>query len=188
MTFLRTPAGTEPKRHDPGHHCPVRNLRLVLVPIAACLVAGCGSTSADRTAAPTSQVQRIPQTTLPPPTTAGSGVAPPACANGTVTVTAAPGGQATPVCATVGSRIVLRGGNDGSGGTWPGPAQISDTSVVAMVSSHSAGTSFTAQLRALATGTASVTVPFVAGNDVCDPTPCTPIPGAPLQFAVRVVS
>ena len=78
--------------------------------------------------------------------------------------------------ATVGSLIVLRGGNDGSGGTWPGPAQISEAGVVRILSSHAAGTSFTAQLRAVTTGTTSVTVPFVAGNDVCDPTPCTPYP------------
>ena len=166
----------------------MRHLRLILVAIAACVVAGCGSTSADRTTTPTTRAPRIPQTTLQPPTTAGSVTGPPACASGTVTATAAPGGQATPVCATVGSLIVLRGGNDGSGGTWPGPAQNSDPTVVRILSSHSAGASFTAQLRAVATGTASVTVPFVAGNDVCDPTPCTPIPGAPLRFTVRVVS
>ena len=165
----------------------MRNLRLALVALAACVVAGCGSPSADRAVAPTTRAQHVPQTTLQPPITAGSVTAPSTCASGTVTATAAPGGQATPVCATVGSRIVLRGGNDGSGGTWPGPAQVSDASVVRIVSSRSAGASFTAQLRALATGTASVTVPFVAGNDVCDPTPCTPIPGAPLHFAVRVV-
>ena len=143
---------------------------------------------ADRTTSPTARVQHIPQTTSQPPITAGSVTAPPACASGTVTATAAPGGQTTPVCATVGSLIVLRGGNEGSGGSWPGPAQISDTSVVRVVSSHSAGVNFTAQLQALAAGTASVTVAFVVGNDVCDPTPCTPIPGAPLHFTVRVVS
>jgi hypothetical protein len=103
-------------------------------------------------------------------------------------VTAAPGGQTTPVCATVGSVIVLQGGNAASGGTWPGPADISNKSVVTLVSSLPTGTSFTAQLRAVAAGTASVTVPFVAGNDACDPTPCTPIPGAPLNFAIEVVS
>jgi hypothetical protein len=81
---------------------------------------------------------------------------------------------------------VLRRGNDGSGGAWPGPPQISDTSVVTIESSRAAGTTFTAQLRTFATGTASVTVSFVAGNDICDPTPCSPMPGAPLHFAVRV--
>ena len=166
----------------------MRKFRLALVAMAGCVVAGCGSTSADRTTSPTTRVQHIPQTTLQPPITAGSVTAPPACGSGTVTATAAPGGQVTPVCATVGSLIVLRGGNDGSGGTWPGPAQISEAGVVRILSSHAAGTSFTAQLRAVTTGTTSVTVPFVAGNDVCDPTPCTPIPGAPLHFAVRVVS
>jgi hypothetical protein len=164
----------------------VRNLRLVLVAIAACVAAGCSSSSGHQSASP-AQVQHAPPTTLPAPTTPSSAAAGPACTSGTVTVTAGPGGQPTPVCATVGSLIVLRGGNEGSGGTWPGPPEVSDTSVVTIVSSHPGGTSFTAQLRAVAAGNASVTVPFEAGPESCDPTPCTPIPGAPLHFAVRVI-
>jgi hypothetical protein len=166
----------------------VKNLRLVLVMVAACVTAGCASPTVHQTTSPTTQAQHVPQTTLQPPSTAGSGVARPGCASGTVTVTAAPGGQTTPVCATVGSLIVLQGGNAGSGGTWPGPPEISDKGIVTVVSSHSAGATFTAQLKTRATGSVSVTVPFVAGTDVCDPTPCTPIPGAPLHFAVTVIS
>jgi hypothetical protein len=166
----------------------VRNLRLVLLAVAACVVAGCASPTIHQASSQTTPVQQVPQTTLQPPSAAGSGVAGPGCGSGTVTVTAAPGGQTTPVCATVGSRIVLQGGNAGSGGTWPGPPEVSDKGIVAVVSSHAAGTTFTAQLKAVATGSTAVTVPFVAGNDVCDPTPCTPIPGAPLHFAVSVIS
>jgi hypothetical protein len=180
--------GTESARDNLGHSCLVRNLSLVLVAVAACGVAGCASPSGHQTSSQSTQAQRVTQTTLRPPSTAGSGAARPGCADGIVTVTAAPGGQATPVCVTVGSLIVLRGGSAASGGTWPGPADISDKGVVTLVSSHPAGASFTAQLRATATGTASVTVPVVAGSDDCNPTPCTPIPGAPLHFAVRVVS
>ena len=166
----------------------MRNLRLVLVMVAvAAGIAGCASPSAHQTASPTTPIQHVPRTTSQPPSTAGSGVARPGCAQGAVTVTAAPGGQATPICVTVGARIVLRGGSAASGGTWPGPAHISNRSVVTLVSSHSAGASYTAALRAVAAGTASVTVPFVAGADACNPTPCTPVPGAPLRFVVTVV-
>ena len=160
----------------------------VAVCVAACAAAGCASPSDHQSLPPTTHVQHVPQTTLQPPSTAGSGIARPGCASGTVTVNAAPGGQATPVCATVGSLIVLRGGNAGSGGSWPGPPDISDASVVSEISSHWEGTTFTAQLKAVAAGSATVTVPFVAGADTCDPTPCTPIPGAPLHFEVRVIS
>jgi hypothetical protein len=177
----------------------VRNLRLALLAVAACVVAGCSSPTIHQTSSHTTPTQDAPQapprppksltqTTSQPPSAAGSGIARPGCANGTATVTAAAGGQATPVCVTVGSVIVLKGGNVGSGGTWPGPAQVSDKSIVTVVSSHAAGYSFTARLIAIAPGTASVTVPFVTANDVCDPTPCTPIPGAPLHFAVKVIS
>jgi hypothetical protein len=158
-----------------------------MVAVVACIAAGCAAPSAHQPASSTTPVHHVTETTLGLPSTAGSGVAGPGCAGGTVTVTAAPGGQATPVCVTVGARLVLRGGSAASGGTWPGPAHISDRSVVTLVSSHSAGASYTAALRAVAAGTASVTVPFVAGADNCDPTPCTPIPGAPLRFVVRVV-
>ncbi len=74
-----------------------------------------------------------------------------------------------------------------SGGTWPGPPGISNTHVVTLAASHSSGTSFMATLRAVATGTATVDVPFVAGPDVCTPTPCTPVPGAPLVWKLTVV-
>jgi hypothetical protein len=104
-----------------------------------------------------------------------------------VTVTAAPGGQVTPVCATVGSVIVLRGGIAGTGGSWPGPPNVSNPRIVSVLSSHAAGDSFTAELKALTPGSTSAIVAFVAGQPVCDPTPCTPIPGAPLSFDVRVV-
>jgi hypothetical protein len=83
--------------------------------------------------------------------------------------------------------IVMQGGNAMSGGTWPGPPTISDKSVLALLSSHSAGASFTASFRAIRTGSATVTVAFVAGRHVCNPTPCTPVPGAPLILAVTVM-
>ncbi|HEX4127443.1 MAG TPA: hypothetical protein VHX67_07680 [Acidimicrobiales bacterium] len=163
--------------------------RLALVAVAACFVAGCASPSSHPTSSPTThaRARQATQTTLQPPSTAGSGIARPGCGSGTVTVTAAPG-PGTPVCVTVGSRVVLRGGYAGSGGTWPGPPRISDTKVVSLASSHSAGDTFTATVKALAAESTTVIVPFVAGADACDPTPCTPVPGEPLNFAVRVIS
>jgi len=74
-----------------------------------------------------------------------------------------------------------------SGGTWPGPPRISNGQVLNLVSSSHSGARFTATFRAIRTGSASVTVPFVAGPDVCNPTPCTPVPGAPLDLEVTVV-
>lgn len=163
--------------------------RLVLVAVAACFVAGSASPSSHPTSSPTTRApaQQTTYTTLQPPSTAGSGIACPGCGSGTVTVAAEPG-PATPVCVTVGSLVVLRGGTPAAGGTWPGPPHISDTKVVSLVSSHSAGATFTATLKALQAGSATVVVPFVAGNDVCNPTPCTPVPGGPLNFAVRVIA
>ncbi len=100
---------------------------------------------------------------------------------------ALPGGQATPTCVTVGSTIVMTGGSDMSGGSWPGPPTISDRLVLALVSSAASGTSFTATFKANRPGSASVEVPFVPGPDLCNPTPCTPVPGAPLVLDVTVV-
>jgi hypothetical protein len=91
------------------------------------------------------------------------------------------------VCVTVGSTLVLTGGDDMSGGTWPGPPTISNGRVLALTSSNASGTNFTANLRAIGTGSATVEVPFVAGPDVCNPTPCTPVPGRPLDWQVTVV-
>ena len=123
-------------------------------------------------------------TTLPSVTTQTTH---PSCTNGTVTVRSLNVGQPTPFCVTVGSTIVLTGGEAMSGGTWPGPPTISNTSVVALISSSASGTSFTANLRAGEAGSAIIEVPFVAGPDVCNPTPCTPVPGAPLIWQVTVV-
>jgi len=72
-----------------------------------------------------------------------------------------------------------------SGGTWPVPPRISDGQVLVVVSSsHSAP--FSATLKAIRKGSASVTVPFVPGPDVCNPTPCTPVRSA-LDLEVTVV-
>jgi hypothetical protein len=160
-----------------------------------------GTTQMTRTTLPTvtTQTARTAQTTAPTrttmptqTTTAPAGVGSttpvgPGCTSGTVTVRAMPGGQPTPVCVTVGSTVVLTGGEGMSGGTWPGPPTISNTHVVTLVSSTASGTNLTASLRAISTGTASIDVPFVAGPDVCNPTPCTPVPGARLVWEVTVV-
>ncbi len=74
-----------------------------------------------------------------------------------------------------------------SGGTWPGPPDISNRRALSLISSHSSGSNFNATLGAFATGASSVTVPFVTGPEVCTPTPCTPVPGAPLVLQVTVV-
>jgi len=74
-----------------------------------------------------------------------------------------------------------------SGGTWPGPPRISDGQVVKVLSSSHSGVRFTATLEAIGAGSASVTVPFVPGESACSPTPCTPVPGAPLDLEVTVV-
>ena len=137
----------------------------------------------------TTQSTRSSQTTVAPPTSVSQASATPGhpgCMNGTVTVTAEPGNP-VPVCVSVGTTLVLTGGEGMSMGTWPGPPTISDLQVVVLVSSTSSGTTLTATLRAIGTGTASVEAPFVAGPDVCNPTPCTPVPGAPLGWEITVV-
>jgi hypothetical protein len=91
------------------------------------------------------------------------------------------------VCVAVGSTLVLTGGDDMSGGTWPGPPTISNGRVLALTSSNASGTNFTADLRAIGTGSTTVEVSFVAGPNVCTPTPCTPVPGRPLVWQVTVV-
>jgi hypothetical protein len=58
---------------------------------------------------------------------------------------------------------------------------------VSLLTSAPSGSSFTGTFKAIGAGSATVTVPFVAGPDVCDPTPCTPVPGAPLLLVVTVV-
>jgi len=111
----------------------------------------------------------------------------PRCTSGTVNVTWQPSEGMTPVCVSVGSILVLTGGDAMSAGRWPGPPTISDGGVVMLTSSHASGSTFTANLNAIGIGTATVEVPFVAGPDVCNPTPCTPVPGEPLVWKVTVV-
>jgi len=91
------------------------------------------------------------------------------------------------VCVNVGSTLVLTGEEGMSGGTHPGPPIISDRQTLVLVSSRG-GTSFTGVLRAVRSGSAAVTVPFVAGSaSDCNPTPCTPVPGMPMVWQVTVV-
>ena len=110
------------------------------------------------------------------------------CTSGTINVKWQPSEGETPVCVRVGSIVVLTGGDVMSGGTWPGPPTISNGRVLALRSSSASGTNFTANLKAIGTGSATVEVPFVAGPDVCNPTPCTPVPGRPLDWQVTVVA
>jgi hypothetical protein len=167
--------------------------RLFLVVAMACCVAGCASPATHGSSSPSTHSTAFPPSLSVPPTTlepASNGATTPTsavCANGTTAVTAEPGGQATPVCVHVGTTVTLRGGTDMSGGTWTGPPEVSDDAVVSLQSTHSVGANFTASVRAVGIGSATVTVPFQAGRDVCDPTPCTPVPGAPLVFALKVV-
>ncbi|HEY1828242.1 MAG TPA: hypothetical protein VGF87_09480 [Acidimicrobiales bacterium] len=112
----------------------------------------------------------------------------PTCSHGTVTVAAQFDGQPSNVCVTVGSTIVMTGGSDATGGTWPGPPHISNGSVLRVISSNSSGATYSGRFIAWGTGASSVTVPFVNGPDVCTPTPCTPVPGGPLVINVTVVS
>ena len=111
----------------------------------------------------------------------------PACTSGTVDVRNQPGEGLTATCVTVGSTIVLTGSDAMSGGTWPRPPKVSNKQAVTLVASHSSGTTFMATLRAVATRATTVDVPFIARLDVCNPTPCTPVPGAPLVWQVTVV-
>jgi len=159
----------------------------LLIPVAL-YITSCSSPAAPR-AEPVrpGHSSREAVTTLAPPVTAQPAPTGPVCSSGTITVRALPGGQATPACVTVGSTIVMTGGSDASGGTWPGPPTISDGQVLALVSSAATGASFTATLRANRPGSTSVNVRFVPGRDVCNPTPCTPVPGAPLILDVTVV-
>lgn len=167
-----------------------------LVGATAVCIAGCSSptvhenvtrsTSAHRSP-PARSPERPPRTTTQAPGNATvSGPGSPSCGVGTVAVTVNPG-QTTPVCVHVGVTVEMSGGGGMSGGTWPGPARVSDEHVVSLVSSSSSGTEFTATFKAIGPGSTSVEVPFVAGPDVCDPTPCTPVPGAPLLLDVTVV-
>ena len=154
---------------------------------AGASVAGCASptTAAHTTAPPAS----IPDTVTTRPATDGGSTTPPAthCSSGTVAVPWQPTQGVTTVCVTVGSTVVLTGGGGMSAGTWPGPPTVSDQRVLALLSSHASGSTYTGTLRAIGAGTATVEVPFVAGPDVCDPTPCTPVPGRPLDWQVTVV-
>lgn len=170
---------------------PMRSVKFrwlaLLIPVALCGTS-CSSPAAPRAgSARPGQSGRQAVTTLIPPVTAQPAPTGPVCSSGTITVRALPGGQPTPACVTVGSTIVMTGGNDASGGTWPGPPTISDGQVLALVSSAATGASFTATLRANRPGSASVNVAFVPGRDACHPTPCTPVPGAPLILDVTVV-
>ena len=167
-----------------------RALPLGLIGAAGLALAACSSGTAHPSSAPPPRhTTQLTATTLAPSTGATATVPDSAaCLSGTVTVRAANPGEATPVCATVGSRLQLSGGDAMSAGTWPGPPQISDHTVLALLTSAHAGVVFNGTFTALRPGTATVTVPFVAGPDVCNPTPCTPVPGAPLYFDVKVVA
>lgn len=154
-------------------------------------VAGCSSPSHSPSASSQStglnqQTQSTPTTKAPPGVTATVPTSP-TCSSGTVTVNANADGQPTSTCVQVGSDIVMTGGSAMSGGTWPGPPRISDGQVVKVLSSSHSGVRFTATLEAIGAGSASVTVPFVPGESACSPTPCTPVPGAPLDLEVTVV-
>jgi hypothetical protein len=156
---------------------------MALTVVAGLFIAGCStsSTTANPTLPPgasTTTLNHAEVTTTP--TSAP-------CTSGTVNVMWQPWESVTTVCVTAGSTLVLSGGFDGAGGTWPGPPTISNSRVLALGSSNAKGTNFTANIKAIGTGTATVEVPFVAGPDVCNPTPCTPVPGRPLDWRVTVV-
>jgi hypothetical protein len=110
------------------------------------------------------------------------------CTDGTATVQWQSDAPVTTACAHVGSTLVLAGGYAGSGGSWPGPAVISDPAVLAKATTAPSTAPFSVTVRATSTGTATVSVPFVAGSEACHPTPCTPIPGRPLVWEITVVS
>ena len=150
-------------------------------------VAGC--TSPSTSAIPTRPLDSTPVTATTRAGTDGGSTTPPGrhCLSGSVDAPWQPSQGVTAVCVTVGSTLVLTGGDDMSGGSWPGPPTISDPRVVALLSSHASGSTFTGTLRATGAGTATVEVPFIAGPDVCNPTPCTPVPGRPLDWQVTVV-
>jgi hypothetical protein len=150
------------------------------------IVSSCGGPPTATTARSQATVTtQLPSTT--PTDGATSAVGSPHCLSGTATVDV-PTPEPATVCVKVGSTLVMTGGDAMSGGTWPGPPNISDRRVLNLMSSHSRGTSFNATLKAIQPGTSSIDVPFVAGPDVCNPTPCTPVPGAPILLQVTVIS
>jgi hypothetical protein len=166
--------------------------RLGLIAAMGLFAAGCSSPSASSRSngqPPSSSThpREVTTTTRTPSSVAETAPTSPDCSSGAVTVNANPGGEPTLACVRVGSVIVMTGGNATSGGTWPGPPRISSSQVLKMVSSTNSGTRFTARLRAIRAGFSSVAVPFVPGQEVCNPTPCTPVPGAPLDLEVTVV-
>jgi hypothetical protein len=161
--------------------------RLALVVVASTFAAGCSpaSTSANSTQPPgSSQVSVATTSVISEPSTSHPG---PACTSGMVSAREQPSEDVTPVCVTVGSILILTGGYGGSGGSWPGPPTISNGRVLALTSSGANGMVFKANLRAIGVGSVTVEVPFVAGLDVCNPTPCTPVPGRPLDWKVTVI-
>jgi WD40 repeat protein len=174
----------------------VRVRRSVLLAVVAGLLAGCAGTAAVGSAARTNPNQVNPVATINPiqsTTTVRSGYSAPTstlpdCKTGSVTVTLRPPELSPPVCVQVGAILVMTGGYEGSGGSWPGPPTISDRRVLTLTSSVSSGTTLTAHFKAVAVGSTTVRAQFVGANSECTPTPCTPIPGMPLVLSVTVVA
>ena len=158
-----------------------------MLAVASLSVAGC--TSPSTSARSTKPLDSSPVTATTSTGTGGVSTPPtgPQCMSGTVNVRWQPSEGVTTACVTVGSTVVLAGGDAMSGGTWPGPPTISNGQVLTLASSSATGPIFAANLRAIGTGTATVEVPFVAGPEVCNPTPCTPVPGRPLDWQITVV-
>jgi len=166
--------------------------RLMQMALFGLCVAGCStSSSTTPSATATTALSQATVTTQLPSTTPTEGATSargsPHCLSGTVRVQV-PSPEAVTVCVKVGSTLVMSGGDAMSGGTWPGPPNISDRHVLNLMSSHGVSTGFSAMLKAIQPGTSSIDVPFVAGPDVCIPTPCTPVPGAPIVLQVTVIS
>jgi hypothetical protein len=152
---------------------------------ASLLLAGCSTST---TAAPSTRAATLSTgTTIPPTVARATATTGPACRSGAVEVPWQPAAGVTTACVTVGSTVVLTGGDAMSGGTWPGPPTVSDGHVLALLSTSSNGTTFTATFGASAAGSATVDVPFVQGAEDCTPTPCTPVPGRPLDWDITVV-
>ena len=168
----------------------LRGVRLGMIAVVGLVLAACSAGTPPHPSARSPHHATSPTVTTQGPSTGVPATVPSAssCSGGTVTAAEANPGELTPVCVTVGSHVMLTGGNAMSGGTWPGPPRVSDQRVLKLLASSHAGARFSASFTALRAGTASVTVPFVAGPDVCNPTPCTPVPGAPLNFEVTVVT
>lgn len=156
--------------------------RLALAMVAGLFIAGCSTSSSTATSTlpPGSSTTRAPAEVATTPTSVP-------CASGTVSAPWQPTEYETAVCVTDGSTLDLSGGFVGTGGTWPGPPTISNGGALTLISSNASGVNFTASLRAIGVGSATVTVPFVAGTPDCNPTPCTPIPGRPMVWQVKVV-